>query len=93
MAGVSRNLINWFPVPADKKVSGSLIYSLACLNYFSIESSPYKIQACKCGPHRGGPNFSAAQGEFLTMMPLTPSFKNNSRDKLIIIDVVIHENE
>ena len=43
--------------------------------------------------NRGGPNFSAAQGEFLTMMPLTPSFKNNSRDKLIIVDVVIHENE
>ena len=43
--------INWFPVPADKKVWGPLIYSLACLKFFSTESNPYKIQVCKCGLH------------------------------------------
>ena len=45
-----RNLINWLPVPADKKVWGPLIYSLAGLNFFSTESGPYKTQVCKCGP-------------------------------------------
>ena len=34
VAGVPRNLINWFFVPADKKVWGPLTYSLACLNFF-----------------------------------------------------------
>ena len=52
MAGVPRNLINWFPVPADKKVWGPLIYSLACLNSFSTESGRYEIQVCKFGPQR-----------------------------------------
>ena len=31
------------------------------------------------------PNFSAAQGEFLIMMPLIPNFKNNSGDKQITL--------
>ena len=31
---VPRNLINWFFVPADKKVWEPLKYRLACLNFF-----------------------------------------------------------
>ena len=38
-AGVPRDLINWY----DKKVWEPLIYSLACLNFFSTESGRYKM--------------------------------------------------
>ena len=52
-------------------------------------TSSYNYKCCQPG---GVPNFSAAQSDFLIVMPLIPNFKNNSGDKQII-DAVIHENE
>ena len=42
VAGVPRNSINWFPVSANKKVWGTLIYSFACLSFFEQILAPIK---------------------------------------------------
>ena len=46
-----RNLINWFPVPADKKASlGTTDIQPYLFKFFSAESGRYQIEVCKCGP-------------------------------------------